>query len=77
MFRLFRALKNNGILYVSFKYGDCERQKDGRHFTDINEARLNELIDKLKSVSLDLVWITVDKRPSRNDLWLNALFVKK
>lgn len=25
-------LKPNGILYASFKYGDSEREKDGRFF---------------------------------------------
>jgi hypothetical protein len=30
--RLARALKSNGVLDVSFKYGDDERVEDGRLF---------------------------------------------
>jgi SAM-dependent methyltransferase len=38
--RLARALKSNGVLDVSFKYGDDERVEDGRLFNDRNDARL-------------------------------------
>ena len=42
MVPLAKALKPNGIWYISFKYGKGEREKDGRHFTDLNEESLNE-----------------------------------
>ena len=32
------ALKENGIVYCSFKYGDKEEIKDGRYFNYINET---------------------------------------
>ena len=34
------ALKNNGILYTSFKYGDKEQIRNGRFFADYTEERL-------------------------------------
>ncbi|MCH3918657.1 MAG: class I SAM-dependent methyltransferase [Spirochaetia bacterium] len=41
--RLHTALKENGILYASFKEGSEEETRDGRLFTDLNIDRLNAL----------------------------------
>ena len=47
---LARALKPGGIWYLSFKYGSGEREKDGRRFTDMNEARLWNIVDVVNGV---------------------------
>jgi len=70
------ALKPGGIGYVSFKYGSGERVKDGRHFTDLNEKSLKVLISSLKEINIIRQWVTEDKRPERNELWLNAILKK-
>lgn len=77
MAKLARALKPGGIWYVSFKYGDGERVKDGRRFTDLNEQRLNTLLAGLAGITLVGHWITEDKRPDRSEMWLNALLQKR
>ena len=77
MAKLARALKPGGIWYVSFKYGDGERVKDGRHFTDLNEQGLNTLLTGLAGITLVGHWITEDKRPDRREMWLNALLQKR
>ncbi|WP_368300058.1 class I SAM-dependent methyltransferase [Kluyvera sichuanensis] len=76
MAKLARALKPGGIWYVSFKYGDGERVKDGRRFTDLNEQGLNTLLAGLAGITLVGHWITEDKRPDRSEMWLNALLQK-
>lgn len=75
--RMITALKSNGVLYMSFKYGDGDRKKDGRNFTDLNEQQAQELLEQLPNVELLKQWITVDKRPDRNEQWLNVLWKKK
>lgn len=78
MMLLARALKPGGVWYVSFKYGCGERAKDGRVFTDMDEAGLNELTASLGNVTLLNSWMTGDKRPDRQDeKWLNALLLKR
>ncbi|BBR60769.1 MULTISPECIES: class I SAM-dependent methyltransferase [unclassified Klebsiella] len=77
MAKLARALKPGGTWYVSFKYGDGERVKDGRHFTDLNEQRLNAMLAGLADITLAGHWITEDKRPDRSEMWLNALLQKR
>lgn len=71
---LQNALKPNGVLYVSFKYGTTERVDNGREFTDLNENALSDLIDACPKLSLIKHWKSADQRPDReHEIWLNAL----
>lgn len=38
--RLQRSLRSGGVMYMSFKYGQGERELDGRLFTDLDEKGL-------------------------------------
>ena len=76
MLNIAKSLKKDGIWYVSFKYGDHEREKDGRHFTDLNETSLSELVSKITGIKIKEIWVTVDKRPGNTVQWLNALLTK-
>ncbi len=75
--RLWSALKPGGSLYVSFKEGKGEREKDGRHFTDLDEKTLRGLLGNLSSVGDLDFWRTSDQRPGRADIWLNAMVRRK
>lgn len=75
--KMLRALKPEGIIYMSFKYGDSDREKDGRKFTDLNEQQAQDLLAQFDQVSLVQQWITLDKRPDREEEWLNAIIQKK
>lgn len=77
MQRLAVALKPGGAWYVSFKYGSGEREKEGRHFTDLNEKALEALVSQLPDIEVVAMWQTQDKRPERNETWLNALMRKR
>lgn len=74
--RLINALKPNGVLYMSFKYGNCDRDKEGRNFTDINEQQSQNLLNQFNNVDELKQWITVDQRPDREETWLNLLWKK-
>jgi 2-polyprenyl-3-methyl-5-hydroxy-6-metoxy-1,4-benzoquinol methylase len=72
--KLQNALKPNGVLYVSFKYGTQERVHNGREFTDLNEDGLTALITHHTELEIIKQWQTVDQRPEReSQVWLNAL----
>lgn len=72
--KLQNALKPNGVLYVSFKYGMQERVHNGREFTDLNEDGLTALIAGHTELKILKQWQTVDQRPEReSEVWLNAL----
>ena len=74
--RILKALKPNGVCYMSFKYGTADREKGGRAFTDLNEEQAQELLDQLNGVRVLKQWITVDQRPDRQEKWLNVLWKK-
>lgn len=72
--RLAVALVPGGVMYLSFKYGHGEREDQGRHFTDMDEAGLSGLLDRVDNLQPLDDWITADQRPGReNERWLNAL----
>ena len=74
--RLKTSLKENGIIYASFKYGDFEGERNGRFFNDFNETTAVELFEKL-DFEVIKTWISSDGRKGREDeKWVNIL-VKK
>lgn len=76
MQKIAHALKPGGVWYVSFKYGDGEREKDGRRFTDMNEASFKALLQCVPEIKIMQLWTTEDKRPGREEIWLNAMLSK-
>ena len=74
--RIFKALKPNSVCYMSFKYGDTDREKEGRSFTDLNEQQAYDLLKQIDQALLLQQWITVDKRPDSTEEWLNILIRK-
>lgn len=74
--KIFNALKPNGVCYMSFKYGNLDRIKDERSFTDLDEQQVQALLNKLDGIESLEQWITVDKRPDRDEEWLNILWKK-
>ena len=74
--KMLCALKPNGVIYMSFKYGDSDREKDGREFTDLNEVQAEALLRQFNNATSIKQWITVDQRPDRQEQWLNLLWKK-
>lgn len=76
--KLYDALKENGILYISFKYGEFEGMRNGRYFIDLNEESLEKLVYSSKGFDIQECWLTGDVREGRGDeRWINAILIKK
>ena len=74
--RLKDALKQNGILYASFKYGDFEGVRNGRYFNDLDEKTSKKLFLKL-DFKIIKTWITNDSRKGReHEKQLNIIVEK-
>lgn len=72
--RLACALRPNGVIYCSFKYGQGEYDKQGRRFTDMDEVGLQALVEGIGELSIKELWVTADCRPGRElDRWLNGI----
>ena len=75
--KMCEALKDNGIIYTSFKYGDFEGERNGRYFTDFTEKTFREVIEKVPELTIEEHWITSDVRPGRGEeKWLNLILRK-
>jgi hypothetical protein len=59
---------------MSFKHGTVDRQKDGRHFTDMTEAMLGDELRRLAEFQCVETWKSVDVRPARSgEFWTSAI----
>lgn len=75
--RMRDALKDNGIIYTSFKYGSFEGERNGRYFTDFTEKSFATVMEKVGGLAIEKEWITSDVRSWRGDeKWLNIILRK-
>lgn len=77
MGKMAYALKRDGVIYTSFKYGDFEGVRDGRFFTCLTEGSFEELLSAVKTLRTEKCWVTSDVRPGRGEeKWLNLILRK-
>lgn len=78
MQKMTLALKENGVIYTSFKYGTFAGERNGRYFTDMTEETVAECIEKIGGLAVEEQWLTSDVRPKRGEeKWLNLILRKK
>ena len=69
------ALKPAGIVYMSFKYGDHEGERDGRYFTDMTPERFLSIL--VPGFSIIDAWYSEDVRPDKSVKWYNVVVRKE
>lgn len=75
--KMSTALKGNGIIYTSFKYGDFEGERNDRYFTDFTLETFQDYIQEVPELRIEEHWITGDVRPGRGEeKWLNLILRK-
>ena len=75
--RMYAALKAEGIIYASFKYGTFEGERGGRYYTDFTEESFRAFIDPAAGLKIEKMWISSDVRPGREEeKWLNLILRK-
>ena len=78
MRKMLVALKENGLIYTSFKYGDFAGMRNGRFFIDMTEESIAKLVEEVHGIEIEETWITSDVRPGRGEeKWLNLFLRKK
>ena len=76
--KMARALKKNGVIYTSFKYGDKDSYQGDRYYTNMTENRIKDLMMKMPELRILKEWISMDVRPDKSEeKWLNLFLVKK
>ena len=75
--RMAVALKEQGVLYCSFKLQANDFQREGRHFTCFATDAFRQFVDELPWFSLEELVETRDLRPGRaEEYWINAILKK-
>ena len=71
------SMTSNGVLYVSFKYGEFCGLRNTRFFLDLTEVELNKIIGVVGGLKVEETYVSVDVRKGReNEKWLNAIITK-
>lgn len=71
---IYDALKNDGIFYTSFKYGDFQGYRNDRYYTDLTKETMRALLQNLPRFMVEEEWISTDVRPGRGqEQWLNLI----
>ena len=75
--KMAAALKTDGVVYTSFKYGDFEGERNGRYFTDFTPETFGEYMQEVPELQIEEYWITSDVRHGRGEeKWLNLILRK-
>ena len=76
--KMCNAVKVDGVIYISFKYGNFEGERNGRFFSDFTEKSFCEFVKNIQELCIQKMWITGDVRDGRGDeRWLNIILRRK
>lgn len=71
-----RALKPGGVIYISYKYGEFEGERDGRFYCDMTEEKFDKYFKNIRKLQLVDRWVTGDVRSGKEGSWLNVIIKK-
>ena len=78
MDNIFTALQENGILYASFKWGNCESLDDrGRHFNNQTPQSLEQLLENQPKAEIMEIWENESHLRGTAQRWVNLLARKR
>ena len=76
--KMLTALKIDGWIYTSFKYGEYEGIRNGRYFTDFTIDTFTDFVQGIQNMRIEEHWVTRDVRPGRGEeKWLNLILQKE
>ena len=74
---LLETLTDDGVMYLSFKYGEGERIDNERFFCDMNESRWITIVANIPQVIEYDIWLSADKRADCKDAWFNVMIKRE
>ncbi len=70
------ALVSTGVMYISFKFGNYEGERNGRFFFDVTPEVFSDLISRVFGLKVIEEWFTEDVRPEKETQWYNVILKK-
>lgn len=75
--KIHQALRDDGVFFTCFKYGEGEEVREGKHYTDLTEEALQKLLQEQNFEVID-VFVTGDSIKDRDETkWVNAIGKRK
>ena len=74
---LLKTLTDDGVMYLSFKYGEGERVDEERFFCDMNEVRWKAIVANIPQVIEYDIWLSSDKRADCKNEWFNVMIKRE
>lgn len=74
---LLETLTDDGVMYLSFKYGEGERIDNERFFCNVNESRWTTIVANIPQVIEYDIWLSADKRADCKDAWFNVMIKRE
>lgn len=74
--KLRKALTRDGILYVSFRKGNFDGMREGRHYTDLTEGELFNLVNTVGGMKIVQSKDFTEDRDGETIIWLSAIIKK-
>ena len=74
--KISAALKCNGYMYISFRYGTCEEYAVDSSAAKLTEISFAAVLDNIPELTIVEEWKEYDNRPCSCDLWLNIILKK-
>lgn len=71
-----KALREDGIVYVSFKYGAYQGIRNGRYYTDLTEESFEKIVSNLRELKVIEMFQSSDVLTNRKQQWLNVILKK-
>ena len=71
--KVINSLKINGVLFLSFHYGEYEGERDGRYFTDYRMKTLKDLIGRHENLEIIDIDKCEDSHEDNETEWIYAL----
>lgn len=71
------SLKSDGLFYMSFKYGNEFFEENQKHYTNLTEESVKELLNNVKEFEIQEIWISGDNLPGRIQKWINVISKKR
>jgi len=73
--KISSAMKDDSVLYCSFKYGEFEGIRDDRYYTDMTLVKI-QLLLKNTNLSIKEYWVKADSL-NRENKWISFILKKK
>ena len=73
--KISKSLKENGILYTCFKYGQNTRVDNGRFYNDMNEEKFLDLMKNIENLKILKTWISEQYKSDTK--FINYILIKK